>query len=174
MVSVPAAEPTVSVQVAALFDVMEQLERLAPLPPVTENSVLDVKLPPAPMSASQMQVGQVSVSVGVVLISPLVGEIENTGVDTVTVAVAESVESEIVAVPVPLPVAIVTVAAVALDTFWLRMDAPVTPAMENVVVPFTHDVPEPVRVKTMPVAWLEGTAVGETVKLPPPAAAAMV
>ena len=78
-----------------------------------------------------------------------------------TAIVVLSVPSEIVSVPVLEPVVTTTVAAVvdviACDT----LVTPLTPLIENTVVPETQFVPEPLSVIVMFPAWPFGIAGGE-------------
>ena len=106
------------------------------------------------MSADQSVFTPVSVTEGVVLIAPEVGEIVRVGVLTVNAAVAESVESEMVTVPVPDPVASMVMVPTCVDvlTDWLttvQVGEPVA-TVSLKVVPLTHAVfPLPVSVRTM-------------------------
>jgi len=76
--------------------------------------------------------------------------------------VAEFVPSEIVAVPRFPPPDTVIDATVLLLTDCAVIDAPETPEIVNVVVPLTHDVPEPV--SAMTVLTLVSTTTGDVVK----------
>jgi len=146
------------VQVAAVFVVTEQPERLAPDPPLTVNNPLRV-------SESHRQGAgdpvQVKVSVGVVLVAPVVGEMVNPAVPTVIGAVTESVVSVMVQVPAEV-VEMLTVSCVAevLDELTKAQ-----PDAEN-TVPLVHVVNTPVQVKAIVPEWFAGMVAGVQLKVP--------
>ena len=159
IVKVPVADPTVNVAVAEVFEDTVGVPRLAPLPPLRLNSVLAV-------SDDQRVFVPVNVTVGVVLILPLFGDIDRVASDTEIVVLIESVVSEIVSVPVPEPVVMTKVCDVAELFVELTSEAPVTPEMVKLVL-LVHEVPLPVRVSVMLPLWWAGTVLGEAEKFGP-------
>jgi len=106
-VIVQSAPPVVRVAVAAVLDVTAGVARESPEhdAPLTENKV-------DATSELHSVLVPVSVSRGVVLALPEVGEMLSVDVATVIPVLIESVASLIVAVPVLTPVLIVTVSCV--------------------------------------------------------------
>ena len=142
MVSVPAMVPTVSTADEVVFEVTVGVARLAPVPPLNENSVLAVS------ESHRQGPVQVSAKVGVVPRFPRVGKMPSVAVETVIVVVIESVVSVMVSVPVPEPVVICRVSEVAEEFDLLASVAPVTPEILKAVLP-VHAVLTPVQSTAM-------------------------
>ena len=155
IVSVPAAVPFVSVNVAdvLLVTTIEAIEE--PATPATVNNV-------AAVSLDHSVFVPVAVTVSLALALAFEGLIESVAVAIVTLA--EEVPSLIVSVPVLDPVVTTTVAAPVPVMFCETFVTPDTPDRLNVVVPEVQFVPVPASVRVILPLWLAGTVDGDDVK----------
>ncbi len=167
IVSVPAADPSTRLNVAAVLLVTEGVPDIeAPVPPETEKSV-------DALSDDQSVFVPVAVTVVVWPVLLVVGLIVKLAAFTVS---DELTRPSTVMVNVPVPAPVVTVRVAAVPLLWVHVPSvtivvPVTEFWTVTVEPLVQLVPVPVRVSVMLPEWLAGMAAGEAVNDPPGVAA---